>query len=99
MLDLDTVRNNLQRVKEALRAKGIGSPDLVDTLLEVDEERRAIITELEETQARQNDLSQKIGTLKREGKDEEAEAIIDETSQLKEKIKRLKAQVQEAEEQ
>jgi len=90
MLDLDTVRNNPRRVKEALRAKGIGSPDLVDTLLEVDEERRATITELEETQARQNDLSQQIGTLKREGKDAEADEVIAKTSQLKEKIKDLK---------
>ncbi len=97
MLDLDTVRNNPQRVKEALRAKGIGSPDLVDTLLEVDEERRAAITELEETQARQNDLSQQIGALKREGNDEEAEAVIETTSQLKEKIQALKDRKQAAE--
>jgi len=97
MLDLDTVRNNPQRVKEALRAKDIGSPDLVDTLLEVDEERRAAITELEETQARQNDLSQQIGALKREGKNDEAEAVIEETSQLKEKINALKDEKQAAE--
>jgi seryl-tRNA synthetase len=97
MLDLDTVRNNPQRVKEALRAKGIGSPDLVDTLLEVDEERRAAITELEEAQARQNDLSQQIGALKREGNDEEAEAVIETTSQLKEKINALKDEKQAAE--
>ena len=97
MLDLDTVRNNPRRVKEAIRAKGTGSPALVDTLLEVDEERRAAITELQETQSRQNDLSQQIGALKREGKDAEAEAIIEKTSQMKEGIKRLKEAVQEAE--
>ena len=97
MLDLDTVRNNPRRVKEALRAKGVGSPDLVDTLLEVDEERRATITELEETQARQNDLSQQIGQLKREGKDAEAEAVIEKTSQLKETIKTLKEERQTVE--
>lgn len=97
MLDLDTVRSNPRRVKEALRAKGAGSPDLVDALLEIDEERRAAITELQETQSRQNDLSQKIGTLKREGNDEEANRIIEETSQLKEKIKQLKEEVQETE--
>ena len=97
MLDLDTVRNDPRRVKEAIRAKGTGSPALVDTLLEVDEERRAAITELQETQSRQNDLSQQIGTLKREGKDAEAEAIIEKTSQMKEDIKRLKEAVQEAE--
>ena len=97
MLDLDTVRNDPRRVKEAIRAKGTGSPALVDTLLEVDEERRAAITELQETQSRQNDLSQQIGALKREGKDAEAEAIIEKTSQMKEDIKRLKEEVQEAE--
>ena len=97
MLDLDTIRTNPRRVKEALRAKGTGSPDLVDTLLEVDEERRAAITELQETQSRQNDLSQQIGTLKREGKDEKAKEIIEKTSQMKETIKRLKDEVQTAE--
>ena len=97
MLDLDTVRNDPRRVKEAIRAKGTGSPALVDTLLEVDEERRAAITELQETQSRQNDLSQQIGALKREGKDAEAEAIIEKTSQMKEDIKRLEKEVQEAE--
>ena len=98
MLDLDTVRTHPRRVQEALRAKGTGSPDLLDTLLEVDETRRTAITELQEAQARQNDLSQQIGTLKREGKDAEAEAIIEQTSALKEKIKRLEDAVQAAEE-
>ena len=97
MLDLDTVRSDPRRVKEALRAKGIGSPDLVDDLLEVDETRRSAITELQETQSRQNDLSQQIGTLKREGKDDEAEAIIEKTSEMKDTIKRLKDEVQAAE--
>jgi seryl-tRNA synthetase len=98
MLDLDTVRTHPRRVQEALRAKGMGSPDLVDTLLEVDETRRTAITELQEAQARQNDLSQQIGTLKREGKDAEAEAIIEQTSALKKKINRLEDKVQAAEE-
>ena len=97
MLDLDTVRNDPRRVKEALRAKDIGSPDLVDTLLEVDETRRSAITELQDVQSRQNELSQQIGALKREGKDEEAEAIIEKTGRMKEKINRLKEEVQEAE--
>jgi seryl-tRNA synthetase len=97
MLDLDTVRSDPRRVKEALRAKGIGSPDLVDDLLEVDETRRSAITELQETQSRQNDLSQQIGTLKREGKNDEAEAIIEKTSEMKDTIKRLKDEVQAAE--
>lgn len=97
MLDLDTVRDNPHRVKEAIRAKGDGSPDIVDSLLDVDEERREAITELQQAQSRQNDLSQQIGTLKREGNDQKAEEIIEKTSELKDKIKRLKEEVQDAE--
>jgi len=95
MLDIDAIRSDPQRVKEAIRAKEAGSPDVVDTLLEVDEKRRATITEKEEAQARQNDLSADIGRLKREGKDEEAQKRIEQTSQLKEKIDELQDAVRE----
>jgi seryl-tRNA synthetase len=98
MLDIDAIRSDPQRVKEAVRAKGTGSPEMVDALLTVDEERRAAITEKQETQARQNDLSQEIGTLKREGKDEAAQERIEETSRLKEEIDALDETVQETEE-
>ncbi|MEF8939759.1 MAG: serine--tRNA ligase, partial [Salinivenus sp.] len=98
MLDIDAIRSDPQRVKEAIRAKGTGSPEMVDELLTVDEERRAAITEKQETQARQNDLSQEIGTLKREGKDEAAQERIEETSRLKEEIDALDETVQETEE-
>jgi len=96
MLDIDDIRSDPQRVKEAIRAKGDGSPDMVDTLLDVDEERRAKITEKEEAQARQNDLSSEIGKLKREGKEEEAQKRIDETSRLKEKIDTLQDEARTA---
>jgi seryl-tRNA synthetase len=91
-------------VKEAVRAKYAGSPDeieelvdRVDELLEVDETRRAHITEMQEKQARQNDLSSEIGKLKREGKDEEAEQRIEKTSQLKDEIDALEEEVDAAE--
>jgi seryl-tRNA synthetase len=93
MLDIDAIRSNPQRAKEAIRAKGTGSPDMVDTLLAVDEKRRSTITEKEEAQARQNDLSADIGRLKREGNEEEAQKRIEETSRLKEKIDELQDEV------
>ena len=93
MLNIDAIRSDPQRVKEAIRAKGTGSPDMVDTLLEVDEKRRATITEKEEAQARQNDLSSDIGRLKREGKEEEAQKRIEETSALKDTIDELQDEV------
>jgi seryl-tRNA synthetase len=98
MLDIEEIRSNPRRVKEAIRAKGAGSPDLVDALLEADEERRAAITEKQEAQERQNEVSRQIGQLKREGKDEEAQKRIDETGRLKETIQDLDETVREAEE-
>jgi len=98
MLDIDTIRDTPQRVKEAIRAKGAGAPERVDALLEVDEERRATITTMQEKQARQNDLSSEIGRLKREGKDEAAQQRIDETTRLKEEIQELQDEVDAAEE-
>lgn len=97
MLDIEAIRTDPRRVKEAIRAKGTGSPEIVDQLLDADEQRRSIITEMQEAQSRQNDISQEIGTLKREGKEEEAQERIEETSRLKEKIKTLEDQVRSAE--
>jgi seryl-tRNA synthetase len=97
MLDIDDIRSNPRRVKEAIRAKDTGSPEMVDALLDADEERRAKITEKEEAQAHQNDLSSDIGRLKREGKDEEAQKRIEETSKLKDKIDALQDEVRAAE--
>lgn len=97
MLDIDTIRDDPQRAKEAIRAKGDGSPDVVSELLEVDEERRNAITEMQRAQAQKNDLSQEIGSLKRDGKDAEAQKRIEETSRLKKKIEALQDTVEETE--
>ena len=99
MLDIDDVRSNPQRVKEAIRAKDTGSPEMVDELLDVDERRRSSITDMQQAQSRQNDLSAEIGTLKREGNEEAAQERIEETSRLKEKIDDLQDTVQESERQ
>lgn len=99
MLDIETIRQNPQRVKESIRVKSAGTPEVVDRLLEVDTERRDAITEMQEAQARQNEVSRQIGALKREGKDDEAQQRIDETGRLKERIKELETTVREAESQ
>jgi seryl-tRNA synthetase len=99
MLNIDDVRSNPQRVKEAIRAKDTGSPEMVDELLDVDERRRSSITDMQQAQSRQNDLSAEIGTLKREGNEEAAQERIEETSRLKEKIDDLQDTVQQSERQ
>jgi seryl-tRNA synthetase len=93
MLDLRVIRDEPGRVREAMRAKGHDDVDVVDQLLDVDESRRAKITALQEAQERSNTISREIGTLKREGKEEEAQAAIEETGALKQRIKTLQDEV------
>ena len=97
MLDLDTIRDEPERVREAMRAKGLDNLGIVDDLIETDEKRREKITSLQDAQERSNNVSQKIGQLKQEGREEEAQEHIEQTRQLKQTIKVLKEQVDDLE--
>ncbi len=57
-----------------------------EKFFELDEERRAVITEVEELQATRNAASKKIGALMREGKKDEAEAAKEAVRAVNEKI-------------
>ncbi len=95
MLDLQRIRQEPDRVREAIRTKGIGDPEMVDRVLERDAEHRRILTELQEIRHRQNTLARQIGQLMREGRRDEAQALIEENTRLKEQIKTLEARARE----
>ena len=86
MLDLQTIRTEPERVRQAMRDKGYEDVEAVDRLVDLDKRRREAITELQDLQHRSNAASDKIGTLMREGKKEEAQQHIEESSQLKGRI-------------
>ncbi len=89
MLDLQTLRDDPERVRQAIRDKGAGDPGLVARVLDVDEQRRAAQTELQEAQTELNASSKEIGRLMGAGKRDEAQAIIQRTSELKARVKEL----------
>ncbi len=64
MLDLNFVRNNLARVEEKLRLRGMDPAEVLGQFRALDTERRATITTLETAQKRRNEISPKIGALK-----------------------------------
>ena len=72
MLDIKFVRENPDAIDVAM-ANRQTSWDR-EKFFELDDERRAVITEVEELQATRNAESKKIGALMKEGKKEEAEA-------------------------
>ena len=54
MLDIKRIKENPQAVKDGLRAKEVNCDAIVDRILELDEQRRALIASTEERKARQN---------------------------------------------
>jgi len=80
MLDIKFIRENPDLVKKACRDKN-DKVD-IDNLLNLDEERRRLLTETESLRAMQNKASQEIGAAKKEGRDAtEAIAAMKKVSQ------------------
>lgn len=87
MLDMGFVRENLELVEEKLRARGADPAGLLGDFRSLDQRRRAAITQAETLKARRNELSQKVGALKKAGHD--ATAVMDETRSLKDELDEL----------
>lgn len=99
MLDLQRIRQEPDRVREAIRVKGIGNPGLVDCVLALEAEHRQMLTELQQARHRLNALARQIGQLMRTERRAEAQALIEENAQLKARIKTLEARERELDEQ
>ncbi len=81
MLDIKKIKENPQAVKDGLRAKEVDCDAVVDRILELDEQRRALIADTEARKARQNKVSKEIPQLKKQGKD--VAPIFAEMAELK----------------
>src|SRR5215218_10141720 len=97
MLDLNYVRENIDKVREALNARRADTKAL-DDFTRADEERRRVIAESDQLNAQRNASSREIGALMKQGKKEEAEARRAEVGGLKDRIAeldQLRAQTEE----
>ena len=96
MLDLNYVRENLDKVRAALAARGATS-EALDHFSEADTERRRIIAESDQLNATRNSASREIGALMKDGKREEAEVRRREVTELKDRIAGLDQERDQAE--
>lgn len=94
MLDIRRIRQNPEEVVKALEKRKGDFP--IKKVLELDEKRRAILTEVEEMKAKQNQASKEVPKLKKEGKD--PAPIFAEMKSLAEKVKELDTDVREIDE-
>src|SRR6476646_4690672 len=88
MLDLNYVRENLDKVRAALQSRNFDLKTL-DAFADADAERRRVIAESDQLNAERNTASREIGNLMKEGKKAEAEARRAEVTNLKTRIAEL----------
>ena len=94
MLDIKLIRENPDLVRAGLKTRH--SPVDVSAVLELDERRRAAITEADQLKAARNEISKKIGALKKAGED--TTEIQRQTREMGEKIAALDETVRGIEE-
>lgn len=93
MLDLDFIRNYPDLVKQAVAAKG--EKVNIDTILELDRKRRAVVQALDDLRHSRNQGSETIAQLKSAGKD--TAKLMSEMSEIANRIKDKKKGLAELE--
>jgi seryl-tRNA synthetase len=96
MLDLNYVRENLERVRAALEARQFPTAAL-DEFAALDERRRRVISQSDSYNAELNKTSREIGALMKSGQSEEATVRRGQVAQLKEQIAEATRERDEAE--
>ena len=103
MIDIKFLRENPDAVKENIKKKFQNNKlELVDKVIELDAESRAVKQQADELRSNRNKISKQIGALMAQGKKEEGMALKDEVtrqaqllSELEEKETKLSEQVTE----
>lgn len=95
MLDIKVIRENPQKVKDAMKTRNGDYDAVIDEIIEIDAQRRTITGEADNMKAEQNAASKKIPMIKKEGGD--VTAILAEMKTLSDKVKELDAKLGELE--
>ena len=89
MLQISYIRENKDKVVNALAKKNMDAKGIVDEVCQLDEERRSIQALLDNTLSESKKLSTAIGDLMKNGEKSKAEILKQKTVQLREKGKEL----------
>jgi seryl-tRNA synthetase len=93
MLTLQQLRQDPAAVKARLAKKHFATPELVDVIISLDDQRKKIQLDTDTIQAQLNSASKEIGMLMGKGQKEEAETRKQEVAQLKNSLQPLSEQL------
>ena len=94
MLALQHIRENKYVILEGLKKRNFQSPEKIDQILELDQERRTQQAKLDQHLAQANNLAKKIGMLFKKGEVAKANELKKETTSLKELTKKIQKKLQ-----
>jgi len=97
MLQLATLRENKERVKERLAIKHFDEAYLIDEIIALDDIRKRLTFQYDETKSKINAASKEIGILMSKGQKEDAEARKKEVESLKQMLSPIDEELRGAE--
>ena len=95
MLGLHFIRENKETILKGLEKRNFKQPELINKIIELDQDRRSLQSNLDQQLAGANKLAKEIGDLFKCGEIAKANVLKEETSSLKTKTKALQEQLQE----
>ena len=98
MLTIKQIRDDREAAVRRLAKKGVDAAPVIDRILALDDRRKAIQAELDETLAAQNKAAKEIGALMGQGRRDEAEERKRFVADLKEKSAQLQTESKEVQE-
>jgi seryl-tRNA synthetase len=91
MLALQFLRENKEAILKGLEKRNFKQPELIDSIIELDQERRSQQATLDQQLARANQLAKEIGSLFKNGEAEKATGLKRRNGQpSNHKLKRFK---------
>lgn len=95
MLDIKLIRENPDRVKQAMKNRNGDYDEIIDRVLACDEKRRELNSKADTLKAKQNQASKQIPQIKKQGGD--VSAILAEMNEIKAEIKGMDAEIAQVE--
>ena len=89
MLQVSYIRENRDKVLERLAVRSFKQPELIDQIINLDDDRRKIQTQLDSLLADANSSAKQIGDLMRQGLKDKADELKTQTANSKEQTKEL----------
>ena len=97
MLPLAYLREQTEKIKKGLTKRNFQKLELVDLLLETDQKRRTLQSQLDETLSKSNQVAKEIGILFKSGQTEQANLLKAKSVNLKTTGKSLQDELQNVE--